>query len=197
MTQLPDAPSRLPIWLLDLDGVVNVIKSRASSKPPSHIWPSHQWIETEAESSTGATWDITVAKPVVDFITLVHEHGLAEIRWHTTWQESVANVAKAVGLPEFPLQHTPEFTEEAWYFAKSEQGVWWKVPAVYRVVQEGRPVVWTDDDALRDTTREQRRLMAKVPFYLVAPDMLTGLTPKHLRQIRTFLEAKGSINHDH
>lgn len=179
--------SPIPVWLLDIDGVINAIRHQGA-KPPLHVWPQHQWIDTEAIATGGETWRILAAKPVVDFIATVHEGGLAEVRWHTTWQESAANVAQALGLPEFPVQPAPSFDMSAWTNGVRQGGVWWKVPVVYEVVKECRPVIWTDDDILEQTTREQRRLMAEVPFLVVNPDTYTGLTLKHLQQIRHFLE---------
>ena len=185
--------SPIPVWLLDIDGVVSAIVRKASHTVPTHVWPRHQWIDTEAYSiERECSYRIVAAAPVVDFLKAVHDLGLAEIRWHTTWQESATHVAQAIGLPEFPVHPAPEYTPDAWEsgYGDSDNGVWWKVPAVFRAaIDEQRSIVWTDDNIPDHTTLGQRQSLAsKTPTLMVAPDTYTGLTRKHLRQIREFLE---------
>lgn len=171
-----------PVWLLDIDGVVNA----CTKKPDRNVWPADQWIRGHAEAN-GHRWPILFARPVAAFLREVHESGRAEIRWHTTWQHEAAHVAELLDLPEFPVQDAPEFT--------ARTGEWWKLPAALRVVEdEHRPLVWTDDDAGDpwDLPRGDRaRLAAAAPTLIVAPSHTTGLTPKHLRQIDEFLDTHG------
>lgn len=170
-----------PVWLLDVDGVVNA----ATKKPDRSVWPADAWIHTHA-TSNGHRWPILVAQPVVDFIRDVHEQGRAEIRWHTTWQEDANCLADILGLPTLPVQDAPEYGD---YFAERRNG-WWKLPAALRVVEgEGRPLVWTDDDACPfDLPRAARaRLEHTQPTLIVTPSPNSGLTRKHLRKIDAFL----------
>ncbi|WP_329103074.1 hypothetical protein OG792_25675 [Micromonospora sp. NBC_01699] len=178
-----------PVWLLDIDGVVNAI----SRKPDRSAWPRDQWV-TGTASSAGADWPILAAQPVLDFIRTVHESGRAEVRWHTTWQHDARNLARLLRLPRFATQDSPEFGEREQLLAGAAPVAvhrgWWKYPAAERVVRdEGRPLVWTDDDATwelraHDNGNELSRL---APTLIVSPQTHLGLTPKHLRNIDAFL----------
>ncbi|MFK3983878.1 hypothetical protein ACI2K4_26290 [Micromonospora sp. NPDC050397] len=189
---------RSPVWLLDVDGVVNAI----SRRPDRSVWPRDRWVSGTAVSA-GIEWPILAAQPVLDFIREVHERGRAEVRWHTTWQHDALHLAELLGLPTFATQEAPEFAER-------EQGLagaapvsvgrgWWKYPAAERVVRdERRPLVWTDDDATwelrgHDNGEELARL---APTLIVSPPAHTGLTPKHLRNIDAFLAIQAPLPGD-
>lgn len=169
------APLR-PVWLLDVDGVVNA----ATRNPDPSVWPRDQWAALRVHKLP-----ILVARPVVDFIAAVHEAGTAEIRWHTTWQDGAHELADAIGLPTFPIADAPEY--RTWDLDRAAG--WWKRPAAERVLTvEGRPLVWTDDDITWSLGRRgQDEMRALGPALLVGPNERTGLTPKHLRWIGDFL----------
>jgi hypothetical protein len=179
---------RKPVWLLDIDGVINAVVRRGGPVP-RHMW-ADQWVDAKAEASLGETFRIVAATPVLDFIREVHEKDLAEIRWHTTWQHSAANVAELLDLPEFPVHEAPEFAAEMWFAGNPELGKWWKLPGAFRVVGvEQRPLVWTDDDVIQYTTKPQRAaLRALQPSLLIDPWTSEGLAQVHLDKIRKFLE---------
>lgn len=179
-----------PVWLLDIDGVVNA----CTRKPDRSVWTAEEWKFGRATNGSGS-WPIWWATPVVDFIHNVHDRGHAEIRWHTTWQEDAAAIADLVGLPMFPVAKAPEFyergsTEAAAAIREDRARTWWKLPAAERVVrEEGRPLIWTDDDitwslASYDTDAE---LMAYAPTLLVSPQENLGLTKKQLRKVSDFI----------
>lgn len=171
--------SPVPVWLLDLDGVVNA----ASRTFPTHAWPAETWQGIEVEDEEGITWPIKAARPVVEFIKGVHEAGRAEIRWHTTWQAHALHVGRQIGLPDFGVQEAPEYKE---YGAEG----WWKSPAARRILaEEGRDLVWTDDDADLELGRDERMELATLGrrLLIVCPDSRTGLCRKHLRRIDKFL----------
>ncbi len=170
-----------PVWLLDVDGVVNAI----TKKPDRQVWPADAWITTEAEAD-GQRWPILAARPVLDFIRRVHQTDAAEIRWHTTWQKDTAGLAAALDLPHLPVQDAPEYADIGTCLKRD---LWWKVPAVERVLRdEGRPVLWTDDDITWNLRRDRDRLSALGPLTLISPNERTGLTRKHLRKIATLLD---------
>lgn len=188
MTNLP------PVWLLDIDGVINAV----SRKPDRGVWPKDRWIQGTAHGS-GTDWPIHAAGPVVDFIRETHGSGRAEVRWHTTWQHEAANVAKLLGLPDFEVQACPEYAVAHQAVAGAEplpvRGVWWKLPAAERVVgEEGRALVWTDDDANRELRGRsgKENLSRLAPTLIVCPRTHIGLTRKHLRMIDGFLTEMGA-----
>lgn len=165
-----------PVWLLDIDGVVNAATRGIA---PAYAWPADDWIDTRA-SNNGKSWRILAARPVLDYIRSVHESGTAEIRWHSTWQQYANNASDALRLPHFPVQDAPEF------LARGDE--WWKLPAALRVLEEGRGLVWTDDDA-DDLTADQRDQLRGA--LVLAPAVETGLCRSHLRKIETFLTEAG------
>lgn len=168
-----------PVWLLDIDGVINALEQFG---PPTRAWPAGCWRSVEAESAHQIRWPIRAAQPVLDFIWLVHTDGRAEIRWHTSWQEFANNVSHSLGLPEFPVQPAPEFDEP-------EGSTWWKLPAARRVLeQEGRRLIWTDDDFGAELSRADRReLRSSGQILMQCPDTMTGLCRRHLKRIEAFL----------
>ena len=179
----------IPVWLLDVDGVVNA----TSKKPDGSIWPKDQW-STGTANGEDREWPILWAQPVVEFIRMVHESGRAEVRWHTTWQHHAAAIEDLVGLPKLAVAEAPEFDNQAQYAARAilnQLPRWWKLPAALRVVEvEQRPLIWTDDDIsseLHDRRYDLDNLRRNAPTLAISPNRFIGLTPKHLRQIASWL----------
>jgi len=176
---------QVPVWLLDIDGVINAATN--SQQRLHSAWPKESWILTEAEGGD-RIWPIQTATPVVEYIRKIHESGLAEIRWHTTWQHKAHNVSRAVGLPEFPIQEAPEYDPAFWRRMRGTDH-WWKLPAARRLVQlEERALIWTDDDIHHEMTQQQRHwLRGEGRVLLIAPDPYAGLHQKDLDRIDKFL----------
>lgn len=170
----------IPVWLLDIDGVVNA----CTRKPDRNVWPLDQWRSVRVAVGDHSL-PVLAAQPVVDFIRRVHEEGQAEIRWHTTWQKDAACIEAALGMPSLPVQDCPEFTD------RHLRDAWFKLAAAERVVmEEGRSLIWTDDDLgweLRGAGRTIDLLREVAPILTISPDDRTGLTPKHLRLIAEFV----------
>jgi hypothetical protein len=170
-----------PVWLLDIDGVVNAL-----ARGPVHgSWPSAEWaqhvVRADIPGSGRMVLPIFVAQPVLDFVTAVHAAGAAEIVWHSTWREAaVTDLAPVLGLPRFPISVAPEWTTRP-------SGVWWKVPAAQRVVDSGRRLVWTDDD-IAVVPEQVTALADREDTLLISPDPRTGLTAEQLASIADFLE---------
>jgi hypothetical protein len=173
------SPER-PLWLLDIDGVVNAL---ARGAVPS-AWPEHEWVQrlviTEIPGRGAMTLPILVARPVLEFIADVHRSGSAEIRWHSTWRTAaITSFAPAVGLPTtITMSVAPEWNERP-------VAQWWKLGAAERAVATGRRLVWTDDD-LRIYQHETDHL-ARAGNLVLGPFGDTGLTPDDLEQIAGFL----------
>lgn len=176
-----------PVILLDIDGVVNAI-----SRPPgpSNVWPEDKWVTGEA-TADGTVWPILAATPVVSYLRDVHEKGLAEIRWHTTWQGDAWNVSDLLGLPRFPIADAPEFYDQPRHAAQAIRDgkpPWWKLPTALRVLEARRPLLWIDDDI----PWELRNNFDVVgpdggSFLMVYPATRHGLTAGHLLEIDQFL----------
>lgn len=161
-----------PVWLLDIDGVIN-----ASSK---RHWPEDRWKQV-----TVAGYKINTNLDLVDEIRRIHGTGRVEILWHTTWQEEALDVGDALGLPTFHVCPAPEYTDSSFHNLRD----WWKLPAAVRVLAQGRSLIWTDDDinydvAARTTIKDTR---PEVPRLLISPSPCEGLVPAEIARIRRFL----------
>jgi hypothetical protein len=172
-----------PLWLLDVDGVINA----TSMCVASHIYPLASWQRLHVDG-----FQITAAKPVLDLLHMVHDDGLAEIRWHTTWQDRAWDVGEALGLPEFPVQYTDEWPDSSEKAARRMMvGLprWWKVRAVYDLLGEGHRVLWTDDDIFPELPavhRQKLKTLGKVR--MLSPVSLYGIQPGEIRMIKRFLK---------
>lgn len=181
----------VPVWLLDIDGVINAIGGSAVYQGR---WPDATWLETEMEVELEEPWKfadgrnevyLKVAQPVRDFIRDVHDQGLAEIRWHTTWREEAWKLSRWLGLPMFPIHHAPEYFQTQ---NLNPNTLWWKLYGANRVLaDEGRPLLWTDD-GIRYEVPEDSRVYLDPHSLIIAPDDRYGLSPSDLDQIRNYLE---------
>lgn len=162
-----------PVWLLDVDGVINC------SNPNWHQKPS-----TGKAYAFGMKWPMRWAPSLIVALHNIHSRRLAEIRWCTTWCEgdSVRDLEALWELPEFQSA-IPSAERNA-----VNDTV--KFDAALRVITcERRPLIWTDDKAIPthgvqhdDLTRSGRNL-------LIRPNESRGLVPEHIIQIITFCEA--------
>lgn len=171
--------TNIPIWLLDFDGVLNVIAANAQE----NIWPLESWSFNTVIGGT-RPWPVLTARPVLDFIRRVHAQKLAEIRWHSTWRGYIRNAETTLDLPEFPITEAPEFED------KKHRG-WWKIPTAARVVLvENRRLLWTDDDLTPYNINSSSHLwQLDKKSLLITPKTHHGLTPKNLEHIEEFLNA--------
>lgn len=169
-----EVPANLPVWLLDVDGVVNA-RRPAWDQPFAQ---GHAFVD-------GVTYRLQWAPALTRYIKAVHKRGAAEVRWATTWVDHVHQVERLLRLPAFhtafrglgnsPAVGAPERKLAA---------------ALYVVEVERRPLIWTDDDAIPVGGEDRRRLEeAGVPVLLLAPDPFEGLTPGHLDAIDAFLDS--------
>lgn len=174
-----------PVWLLDIDGVVNAVGEPVDGDG----WGGWEYGKAIAG---GQEWPLRWAPELVAHINDIHGSGLAEVRWHTTWQADAANFAAAVGLDDFEIAEAPEFYDRG-YAARcimNNRPQWWKLPAAERVLfDEKRPLLWTDDDIFSEIgdSDELEALGVSPDFYAVVPNQSVGLTSSAVAQIRQWL----------
>jgi hypothetical protein len=177
-----------PLWLLDVDGVLNALVDRLADTP---YGADSDWLRFHQCSRTGLLYPIVANRRVLESVRSAHEGGRVEVRWLTTWEvnDDYVALAEALGLPQFEVEARPtEFTP----LGMLDHGMWWKLPAVERALERAldRPVLWTDDEVgLRTPAMRWRRHQAEVrpDLMIIAPDLQVGLTPDHLVQIDDFL----------
>jgi hypothetical protein len=169
VNQLPDPR---PVWLLDVDGVLN------AARPG--------WDEDHEQGQAfvhGTCYRLRWAPPLARRIAALHHSGGVEVRWATTWVDHIQQVERLLRLPRLATAFDGLDVVDA------EAAVERKVEAALRVVEvERRPLIWTDDDAIPRTGPILDRLDdAGVPFLLVAPGSRHGLQPEDLTAIDDFL----------
>ncbi|MCU1676595.1 MAG: hypothetical protein JWM93_1353, partial [Frankiales bacterium] len=153
-----DPAQHMPLWLLDVDGVVNAV----TRVPDPSVW--HDWQRGSAVAD-GIEWPIVFSRTVARTVRRLHEERLAEVRWLTTWGEAAnESLRHLLELPQLavvarqerrqlaPFPDAPGAADGAFHGAASvAEGPreWWKFGAVRRLVQatdNGRSLIWTDDD---------------------------------------------------
>lgn len=193
----------VPLWLLDVDGVLNVV----ALQPDPFIWPRWQRGVARTDGRTRA-WPISWAPDVVAQITAWRADGRVEVTWLTTWgHDANDELAALLGMPQLPVAGSPpsrivptvaqgaagSHADVAGADAEDPlTGRWWKFDVVRRLhtAHPQRPIVWTDDDLA--TEPEVRAWMrAHTVSLLVAPDPRHGLTRAHLAAIEDFLTSTG------
>lgn len=181
------ATEATPILLLDVDGVVNAI----SRRPPKTFWP--EWVTTTANAGN-ADYPILASRAVLDFLTAVHERGLADVRWHTTWREAArSSLAPVLGLPDWPIAEAPEFEGNHGGYGShkfSEQPRWWKLAAAERVLADTEvDLIWLDDDIDFEPGVRRSGLRGSTRVLAISPHSNVGLLRKHLIAIAERLGA--------
>lgn len=159
-----------PVLLLDVDGVLNVHPHTGGwDRPP-----------TKAKcAGLPINWEPQVGER----LRHIHDTGLAEIRWSTTWcglTRQLAALAEIVGI------------NAAAAFAYRPANKTWgdlKLEAALAVLEDGRPLIWVDDEEVAAA----RRLYPQVACaeregraLLVAPVSEYGLQPADLDLIEAF-----------
>lgn len=167
-----------PVWLLDIDGVINADEN-------ADAWHSADWIDRRVRFGHGRV-RVFAARPVLDFIRHVHANGLADIRYHTTWQHDAHHLGAVFGLPRLPVQDAAEYAHGG------RLTTWWKLPVVWRLIAAGHRVVWTDDDIEASLMDAQKLRLEDAGALIVSPDPTTGLRQTDLDKIATYLDDVGA-----
>jgi hypothetical protein len=162
------------LLLLDVDGVLNACPiwdpTGADRDCP---WPGG-WKEFRAGG-----YNIKFAPDLCDALLDIHDSGLAEVRWLTTWgHEANAQLAESFGFPHFQVVGVPPTWGET-------QG-WWKFPLAVAATALARRVVWADDDLPRSP---EALAWAQSTFTVLplTPEPFLGLTPADLEKAIGFL----------
>lgn len=153
----------IPVWLLDIDGVVNKLGGRSAG--------DNMGI---ADTSDGGMYNITWRSSVTNFINKVISEGRADVRLCSTWVSDAKAMTDLLGLPELPLAF-PADTDR--YFIRAE-----KLTAATTLKSAGVPFVWSDDEAIPTLFRGNERTL------IIEPDPYVGLTQSELSAISHFLD---------
>ena len=170
---MPEPERHVPVWLLDVDGVINASRPGWGAPP---------------RQATGyafdQAWQLRWAPALVAQIRAWHREARVEVRWATTWCPYVGQLERLWALP--PLRRCLTESESAGRGTATAA----KLRAALAVLEtEGRPLIWSDDDAIPSQGEDLRRLRgAPVPALLIAPRPSEGLTRQHVERISAFLD---------
>lgn len=156
-----------PVWLLDVDGVVNV------RRPCWHAAPhrGHAYAD-------GAEWSMRWAPALTSRIARLHRDGVVEVRWCTSWCAHASQLERLFGLPELGRAFTGNLDGSG--------AAALKLAAAWAVLAGGRRLVWTDDEEVPEPGPMLDQLSAGGRALLIRPDARRGLAPAHLDEIETF-----------
>lgn len=163
-----------PILLLDVDGVLNAV---TDSDPKA--WGD--WQQDRA-NGFGICWSPKMIAALNDLADRV------EFRWLTTWWDMTERLA-FLGLHE---GITVANTEEEYLDREGGPGSWWKLNTAKRVAEEGRPIIWIDDDLAFDKPAlEWGRSLPPGRLLGISPTTHRGLCPEHFDVIKAWLDEYG------
>jgi hypothetical protein len=155
---------RRPVWLLDVDGVINATRPGWGAAP-------HHGTARAGDLSFRIRWAPALARR----IRTLHKSGLVEIRWCSTWCVYADEIERLLGLPELGRAFDEEINGVAARLAK--------FTAALAVVAEGRPLIWADDDAIPQGDDRLRLGDA----LLIEPQRRRGLQPEDMDAIEAFV----------
>ena len=166
-----------PVWLLDVDGVLN----STSSVPNPKELRRGEMVQKYLRTNSGATFRMRVHKDLVAFFNRMHASGLVDIRWATTWTDQANTIfAPAFDLPQLPVWARPP--EETRRLDDHN----WKTSSALEVIHAGRKLIWSDDEAIPDGFEDLIKNVSK-GHLLVKPNSNLGLTPSECALIEEFI----------
>lgn len=121
-----------PVWLLDVDGVLN------ARQPGWSAAPFHATVYSHHDRNE---YRLRWAPALLDRVRQVHRTGAAEIRWCTTWCPEIDVIEREMRLPSFPSALPCNGP-----LPKGSKTWFMKLEAARAVLREGRRLIWTDDE---------------------------------------------------
>lgn len=161
------SPNLAPVWLLDVDGVINTSRPGWSAAPRS----GHAY-------AYGNSYKLRWAPALITRIRDLHKAGIVEVRWCTTWCAYADQLERLWALP--PLGRA--FTDDINGHTAAEA----KLAAARQVLTEGRRLIWTDDTEVPQWGEVHDELIADGRALLIRPKGSTGLQPEHMDAIEAF-----------
>jgi hypothetical protein len=162
---------RPPVWLLDVDGVLN------ASRPGWGAAPERRFVWSQTDQTS---YPLRWSPQLIDRIRALHTEGRAEVRWCTTWCPDADELERLWDLPELQRALTADPMPRA-------EACWpLKLAAARAVLADGRRLIWTDDEALPKPGPERDELTVGGLALLIAPRPHRGLRPEDLDRIEAF-----------
>lgn len=157
-----------PVWLLDVDGVLNATRPGWSAAP-----------RNGTAYGGGHPYRLRWAPALITRIRALHQAGSVTLRWCSTWCADADQVERLFALPPLERSWTGPISHSAAPAAK--------LAAAHAVLDQGHRLIWTDDDAVPTSGPVHDELVATGCALLIAPLANRGLQPEHLDTIEAFL----------
>jgi hypothetical protein len=162
---------RPPVWLLDVDGVLNAGRPGWGGSPKRRpVW----------SASDQTSYLLRWAPALLDRIRALHVAGVVEVRWCTTWCPDAGELERLWDLP--PLARALDADPMPRGVACRPL----KLAAARDVLAGERRLIWTDDDAVPADRAARADLTAGGRALLIAPRPNRGLQPPDLDRIEAF-----------
>ena len=169
-----------PVWLLDVDGVVNTTRPGWGGPPrKSLVW----------SGADNTSYVLRWSPLLVDRIRALHTGGRVEVRWCTTWCPEAERLERLWRLPVLARSLTAD------PMPRGAECRPLKLAAAGNVLAEGRRLIWTDDEALPPPGPERDELTAGGRALLIAPRAARGLQPADLDLIEKFAAGRRLPTH--
>lgn len=159
-----------PIWLLDVDGVINANRPGWGAAP-----------RRAQAYADGTGWTMRWAPALIDRIRALHTATVVEVRWATTWCEHTDQLHRVFRVGPFPAAFGARPPHKTYGELKAE--------AVLAALATGRPVVWTDDAEVAAGRALYLRIAQAErdgQALLIAPRPNRGLQPGDVDAIEAF-----------
>ncbi|MGX6608311.1 hypothetical protein ACWKSP_40275 [Micromonosporaceae bacterium Da 78-11] len=153
-----------PVWLLDVDGVLNATRPGWSAAP-----------RNGTAYGDGYPYRLRWAPALISRIRALHNAGSVTVRWCADADQ----VERLFALPRLERAWTDPISHGAAPAAK--------LAAASAVLDQGYRLIWTDDDAVPTSGPVHDELVATGRALLIAPLPNRGLQPEHLDMIEAFL----------
>lgn len=166
-----------PIIYLDVDGVLNML-DRSEDATGNECWGDFIVHPDVKPDQDPRAFDLCMSKSMVAALAALP----ADVVWLTTWRH---DAPKHVA----PLVEAPEWHVIDWGYEKG-------AALAQDQAANPRPFVWVDD--YEATEANVRYFIGKtnIPYLLIKPNPLQGITRAHMREIQGFLEWLESLSHD-
>lgn len=159
-----------PVWLLDVDGVVN------ATRPG---WRHQPWTTTVTVS--GRELRLRWAPQLIYTIRVLSVSALAEVLWCSSWCSQVGIAQEAMDLP--PLGNALPAVPAGQTVGQA------KLQAARDILRQGRRLIWTDDEVVpAPGTAAYRLLHVPGRTLLIRPTPRKGLLPEHALKIISFCQ---------
>jgi hypothetical protein len=167
LSQVRWAQVNRPVWLLDVDGVLNATRPGWSAAP-----------RNGTAYGGGHPYRLRWAPALISRIRALHHTESVTLRWCSTWCADADQIERLFALPRLERAWTDPVSHSAAPAAK--------LAAARAVLDQGSRLIWTDDDAVPTSGPVHDELAATGRALLIAPIPHRGLQPAHLDVIEAF-----------